>query len=199
MGQSTGAARTNSDTQNVGQRVARALRESVGLGQPGGMPPKQLAREMGVHIDTVYGWAAGAGIRGEHLVMLFQIMPAHFGNIVLTGTGCTLVKLDETRRAAEAAIAEHRRAVDVLRQTSGQSRELARHIRAVSRAISADASLAAAERELASQDAQHAEDQKRGGAGLHDRRGVVHGNRPARARNGALVPGDAASVDGVVK
>lgn len=86
----------------LGERLASALRDSVGLGLPGGMPPKQLARDLGVDVKTVYGWMAGLGIRGEHLVALFERMPATFAHIVLSGTGCQIVKLGDVRKQVSA-------------------------------------------------------------------------------------------------
>lgn len=97
----------------TGDRIAEALRQSVGLGQPGGLPPKQLAGDLGVDVKTIYGWMAGNGMRADHFVALIDLMPASFGNFVLAPTGATLVKLADKRAALAKAQAEYEEAMRI--------------------------------------------------------------------------------------
>lgn len=136
-------------TDDLAPRLARALREALGLGQPGGMPIKQLAREMNVNEDTVQGWAAGNGIRGEHLYQLVTRMPLTFANAVFGDSGIVLLRPAETARAAELAAAEHIRVMGLLRQTIGRTKSIAK-------ALADDAELAAVEEAGRKQDIRHA-------------------------------------------
>lgn len=97
----------------TGDRIAEALRLSVGLGQPGGMPPKQLARDLGVDVKTVYGWMGGQGMRTDHFVALVDRMPTSFAQYVLGPTGLTVTKLADKRAALERAQAEYEEAVAI--------------------------------------------------------------------------------------
>lgn len=99
--------------KSLGERLAHALRFALGLGMQGGMPAKQLARDLGVDVKTVYGWMAGQGIRGEHLDALIQRMPQHFADALFANTGARVVKLADKRAALERAQQEYEEAVAI--------------------------------------------------------------------------------------
>lgn len=128
---------------DLGPRLARA----AGQARHTRATAKQLAYDMGVDIDTVYGWAAGKGIRGQHLYVLIVRMPTSFANMIFGDTGLVVLKPRETEQKAAAAKAEHDRVMALLRANVGRNAALARDLRQIADARRDDAELDAIERE----------------------------------------------------
>jgi len=99
-----GALGTSNTSGLFAQRLAQALRRRL----ESGLTLEQLANALGVSKPTAWSWLNGVNEpKGRHVVSMIAFFDASFANEILDGTGATVVKLADTRKAYEKAAQEY--------------------------------------------------------------------------------------------
>jgi transcriptional regulator with XRE-family HTH domain len=95
-----GALGTSNTSGLFAQRLAQALRRRMASG----LTLEQLSQALSVSKPTAWSWLNGVNEpKGRHVVSMIAFFDASFANEILDGTGATVVKLADTRKAYEKA------------------------------------------------------------------------------------------------